>query len=635
MIKALLSRLAVTVFAAGLVACGGGGGGGDTCILCPADNGGSTATGASLSLIVTSPTLSTDGAGRITVRATVKDENNGAVPEQEVAFGASSGTLSSSTATTDGQGVAQVEFNTDDDKANRTVTITARHGSLSRTTTVSVLGTTLSFGGDLAGVVGQALSMTVALTDAAGVSIQNTQVSLSSSQGNPVPASVTTNAQGQASFTFTPTEGGADVISASALGATTTQTLSVSTVNFSFASPSSGTTVPVSTAGGCQEVLLSLSGFAATQVSLTNPRGRVHTDSSCTTGSGSTAEIPLSSGVARAWVSAPSAGDSTLLATASDGSTSASTNLLLKFIAVTPASVVVQGSPSTIGVSGTSNINALVKDAFGNPVAGQTVTFTAPNGGGVPSPAQAVTDEAGRASTVFNADPSISGKDSVSVVAAVGSTGITGQAELTVSGNAVNVIIGTDNQIQLIDPVSYRKVYAAFVTDTAGNPVPNQTVTIALNFLRFQKGSYGPPGADDEVSDQIKWVQHVAASCTGEEPNNNGLTDAGEIGDFDGDGIFEPNGSALVRPPAGSGGSTVTIVSGESGSAEFWLEYPRSYASWSEVAIIATAVVAGKNNVSQVATFLPVPTSELTDETVVPSFAVSPFGVEAGCSNPN
>lgn len=631
MIKALLSRLAIAALAAVLVACGGGGGG-DTCIFCPADGGGSPATGASLSLIITSPTLATDGAARVNVRATVKDANNGAVPDQEVNFSASSGTLSASTATTDSEGVAEVVFNTDDNKANRTVTITATHGSLTRSTTISVLGTTLSFGGDLAGVIGQPVNMTVVITDAAGTSIQNTQVSLSSSQGNPVPGSVTTNAQGQASFSFTPTVGGSDLITASALGASTSQTLSVSSVNFSFTSPSSGATVPVSTAGGCQEVVVALDGFAASSVTITNPRGSVHTDAACSSGTGSTAAVGLSAGVARAWVAAPSAGDSTLLATATDGSSSASTNLLLKFIAITPATVVVQGSPSTIGISGTSNITALVKDAFGNPVSGQTVTFTAPNGGGVPSPAQAVTDEAGRAATVFNADPSISGKDSVAVVATVGNTGVTGQAELTVSGNAVNIVIGTDNLIQLIDPISFRKVYAAFVTDTAGNPVPNQTVTIALNYLQFEKGIYV---RNPDTTATIKWIQQVADLCTGEEPNNNGLTDAGEIGDFDGDGVFEPNGSALVRPPSGGGGSTVTVVTGDSGSAEFWLEYPRSYGSWAEVAIIGTAVVAGKNNVSQVETFLPVPASELIDETVSPSFAVSPFGVQAGCSIPD
>lgn len=630
MLRAIASRLAVLALVSGLSACGGGGGGADTCIGCPPDSGTPTATGAALTLTVSSPTLTTDGVGRVTVRATVKDASNAAVPDQTVTFSADSGTLSAAAATTSADGVAEVEFNTDDSKANRVATITARHGGLQKTNTVTVLGTTLSFGGDLAAVINQPVSMTVALSDAGGASIQNTAVTLKSALGNPVPASVTTNAQGQGTFSFTPTAGGSDSITATALGASASQALSISSVNFKFDSPTAGSTIPVSTAGGCQLVVLSLSGFGATGVTVTNPRGTVHSDSACATGSSSSLLVPLSSGTASAYVKAPSAGDSTLLATATDGTTNASTTLLVKFIALTPATIAVQGSPTTVGLGGSSNLSALVKDASGNPVAGKTVTFTAPNGGGTPSPAQAITDDAGRASTVFKADPSISGKDSVTVVATVSGTTVTGQTSLTVSGNAVNVVLGTDNLIETIEPVSYRKKFAAFVTDTAGNPVPNQTVTVALNYLGFWKGNWtlipDPPTA-------VKWQQNVnSPECVAEESNNNGIIDGTEPGDLNGNGVFEPNGSALVRPPEGAQNTTsVTIVTGAGGSAEFWLEFPRNYASWVEADIIATAVVAGRNSASRISLVLPFPASEITDDTVAPPFVRSPFGLGSSC----
>lgn len=634
MLKRFVIRVVSAVAIAGLAACGGGGGG-SGCVGCPPDSGGTPSTGTSLSLIVSSPTLATDGAGRVTVRATVKDKSNAAVPGQEVTFSADSGTLSAATATTDDEGVATVAFNTDDNKANRVAEITARHGSLQKTTSVTVLGTALSFGGDLAGVIGQTVNMVVALADAAGAAIPNQPVTLTSSLGNPVPTKVTTNAQGQAAFSFVPTVGSTtpDKIAASALGANTSQAVSVSSVNFRFDSPSSGTTVPVSSAGGCQLVVVSLSGFAATQVSLTNPRGTVHSDSACATGNSSTLTVSLAGGSASAYVKAPSAGDSTLLATATDGTTNASTTLLLKFVAITPATVAIQGAPTTVGPGGTSNMTALVKDAQGNPVAGKTVTFSAPNGGGTPSPAQSITDEAGRALTVFKADPSISGKDSVTVIATVTGTSVSGETELTVSGNAVNIVIGTDNRIESIDPVSYRKVFVALVSDTAGNPVPNQTVTIALNYLLYDKGDYI---LNPNTSSNIKWVKNTAITCPGEEPNNNGLVDGAEIGDVDGDGVFEPNGSAVVRPPDGAAsGTSVTIVTTDSGAAEFWLEYPRNYGSWAQVQIIGTAVVAGTNNVSSMVTYLPIPASEVTDSAVAPSFVVSPFGTSPSCTDPS
>ncbi|MCB1894227.1 MAG: Ig-like domain-containing protein [Rhodocyclaceae bacterium] len=631
MFKAIFSRLAITLLATGLVACGGGGGG-DTCIGCPADDGQSTATGSSMTLIVSSPTLATDGADRVTVRATVKDANNAAVPEQEVRFSADSGTLSSPSALTDAQGVAVVEFNTDDNKANRPARIQAFHGSLSASAEVTISGTTLSFGGDLAGVIGQPVNMVVSLADAAGTVIANRAITLASQLDNPVPASVTTNAQGQASFSFVPTTGGGqpDVVTASALGASSSQAVSISSVNFRFETPSSGSTIPVSSAGGCQLVVLSLSGFGATEVTLTNPRGTVHADSACTQGTSSSLVVPLSGGTATAYVKAPSAGDANLLATASDSGTNASTTTSVSFIAITPASVSIQGSPTTVSPSGSSNLTALVKDAEGNPVAGKTVTFSAPNGGGSPSPAQAITDEAGRALTVFTADPTISGKDSVLLTATVAGTAVSGDTQLTVAGNAVNIVIGTDNIINLIEPVSYRKRFVALVGDTAGNPVQNQAVTISINFTQYRKGVYVLVDGGEPP-----WQQAIAIACGPEEPNNNGIVDDAEIGDIDGDGVFEPNGSAVIRPPEGtSAGSTVTVVTDDAGATEFWVDYPRNYASWAAIKVIATAVVAGNNSVASSEFYLPASTEEVADEAVAPSFEVSPFGVSASCTDP-
>ncbi|MCB1914966.1 MAG: Ig-like domain-containing protein [Rhodocyclaceae bacterium] len=632
MFKAIFSRLAVTLLATGLVACGGGGGG-DTCIGCPVDDGAPTATGSSMTLIVSSPTLATDGADRVTVRATVKDANNAAVPEQEVRFSADSGTLSAPSAITDAQGVAVVEFNTDDNKANRPARIQAFHGSLDASAEIVISGTTLSFGGDLAGVIGQPVNMVVSLADAAGTVIANRAITLASQLGNPVPASVTTNAQGQATFSFVPTAGGGqpDVITATSLGASSSQSVSISSVNFRFETPSSGSTIPVTSAGGCQLVVLSLSGFGATEVTLTNPRGTVHEDSACSIGTSSSLVVPLVGGTASAYVKAPSAGDASLLATASDGGTSASTTTSVSFIAVTPASVSLQGSPTTVAPSGSSNLTALVKDAEGNPVAGKTVTFSAPNGGGSPSPAQAITDEAGRALTVFNADPTISGKDSVILTASVAGTAVSGQTSLTVAGNAVNIVIGTDNLINLIEPVSYRKRFVALVGDTAGNPVQNQAVTVSINFTAYRKGRYVLVDGGEPP-----WQQAVSATCGPEEPNNNGIVDDAEIGDVDGDGVFEPNGSAVIRPPEGaSDGSTVTVVTDEAGATEFWVDYPRNFASWARIRVIATAVVAGNNSVASSEFYLPALAEEVADELVAPSFEVSPYGTSDSCTDPS
>ena len=92
-----------------------------------------------------------------------------------------------------------------------------------------------------------------------------------------------------------------------------------------------------------------------------------------------------------------------------------------------------------------------------------------------------------------------------------------------------------------------------------------------------------------------QWAKVLNATCLAEDPNNNGIKESGEPGaESNGNSTFEPNGSALVRPSSGTGSSLVTVTTDSTGSAEFLLEYPRNYGSWVTVEIIATAVVAGK-----------------------------------------
>lgn len=114
--------------------------------------------------------------------------------------------------TDDTTGVATVTFDSNDNKANRTVKVTASYQTLVKETTITVLGSRLGFGGDSSGVVGENVSMTVTLLDGAGKAIANQSVAVKSSLGNPVPATITTNASGLATLTFKPTVNGTDVI---------------------------------------------------------------------------------------------------------------------------------------------------------------------------------------------------------------------------------------------------------------------------------------------------------------------------------------------------------------------------------------------------------------------------------------
>ena len=629
-----------------LASCGGGGGGGNSCLsyipgtsTCASNGSGSgtaTQTATQLGLTVDAPTIQTDGSSFVTLTATVKDSKNAVIPGVEVSFSVDSGTISAPSALTNSSGVATITFNSNGNKANRTVNFTVTTGSLPpQAISVDVVGTRIGIGGDISSVLGKPVSMSVMLMDGGGKPISGRDVSLSSDLGNPLPASVRTDANGQATVAFTPTRAGIDTIRATALGAALSQSLAVSAVDFSFVSPSVDAQVDV---GECRAVSVQLNGATAPQAVFSVSRGLVYPTSLCNSGSSSALPVAFSGATATAYVKSPSAGTASVQAELSGGASAARASLPVKFIATLPDKVIVQGDPSVVIVGGVSNVTALVKDIDGNPVAGKTVVFSAPVGGGVPNPTTAITNDSGIASTTFIADASISAKDSVQVKASVttGSVTLDGFARLTVAGRAVNVTIGSDNNIVLLEnPPRYRKVWGVQVSDPAGGPSKGQVVTISLKGVAFRKGDYRVQVVKinpSDISGVIKWVQ-FSSECPAEDRNNNNIVDVADgDDDADGDGVLEPNGAALVRSLTATGGLSATVTTDDSGSAEFWVEYLRDYGSWAKVELNATATVSGQQGTAARSFYLQVPSSEVNDSTNSPAFQLSPFGQASSCN---
>lgn len=632
-------RLALLVMLALAIAgCGGGGGGGSsssadcptafssTCATSGGTTGGTTtATPAQLSLLLSTPTIQTDGSAEVTISATVKDSKNAIISGATVNFSVDSGTLLASSATTGANGVATVAFNSNDNKTNRTVSITAIAGTLAPvTTTLVVQGTRLNFGGDSAAVRGKTVAMTVSLLDGAGKAVVGQRISLTSKLGNPIPSAVTTDTNGQANISFTASVAGTDTITASALGTALTQEVAVSAVDFAFTSPAAGTLLTIS---NCHPVTVQLNGVSATSAVFSTSRGQVFATSNCSAGS-DLQTVAFSGGLATAYVKSTSAGAATVLAELSGLNSAGRTSLPVNFVATVPQTIIVQSDPSVVAVNGSSSVTALVKDVDGNPVAGKTVFFTA-SGGGVPSPTTAITNDAGVANTTFKADASISGKDSVVITASVAGVATSGTTTLTVAGKAVNIVIGTDNLIvDVSNPPRFRKVWGVLVSDPASGPIRNQVVTISLRGIEYDKGYYSVV----EVDQVKRWVKQSMATCLAEDANNNGFVDPGEVGDLDLDGTLEPNGAAIVRSTTSTGGLSATVTTDDSGAAEFWVEYPRDYGSWAKVELVATATVSGTNSSANRTFYLPVPSTELSDVNVSPSFVVSPFGQRASCT---
>ena len=88
-------------------------------------------------------------------------------------------------------------------------------------------------------------------------------------------------------------------------------------------------------------------------------------------------------------------------------------------MATTPTSIDVQPSVFTLSTTQSSTITAVVRDAAGNLVKNQTVTFTLNDvTGGTLSVGSAITDSQGRAQTVYTASNTTSANEGVQITAA-------------------------------------------------------------------------------------------------------------------------------------------------------------------------------------------------------------------------
>ncbi len=129
-----------------ITACGGGGGdSGSPSLGGGGGGGGNTARAADLTLVLSAPTVSNSGSDKVTATVTAVDANRNTVPGIGVTFSVDAeATIQVSGAQTDAQGVVTGAISIGGNKVNRPVTITATSGTLTRTTTLLVIGTKLT-----------------------------------------------------------------------------------------------------------------------------------------------------------------------------------------------------------------------------------------------------------------------------------------------------------------------------------------------------------------------------------------------------------------------------------------------------------------------------------------------------------
>ncbi|MGD2166711.1 MAG: Ig-like domain-containing protein [Gammaproteobacteria bacterium] len=606
-----------TLLALAAVLLGACGGGGDNTIVGQGGSGlGPAVDIGSLTLITSQPQILSDGSNSATLTAIVRDANNNTVEGVSVVFSASSGSLTvSSPAITSASGSVTAELSTPSNFRNRTITVTATADDFSDTVTVDVTGTSLLINGPNSLPLGDVGNYNVVLTDAGGTGIAGQSVDVTSSTGNAVSASpLTTDVTGQASFMLTANASGADMLTATGLGLTATQTVNVSSDQFAFTTPAPATEIPLNTPQTFTVQWL-VGGSPVTdgsQISFSSTRGTVSASTATTTG-----------GTASITVTATNAGPAVVTATNSDGT---STQRVVEFVATTPAEIDLQASPFTVGPQEQSALTAIVRDAAGNLVKNQVVTFTLDDvTGGSLSVAQGVTNSQGRVQTFYTASTQTSAANGVIVTAAVQGTALSNTVNLTVAERELFISLGTGNSIEEPNVAQYRVEYVVQVTDAQGNGVSGVTVQFSLLSRNYNKGFRTWNGAT--------WATTINAICADEDLNNNGILDTSPVDeDTNGNGLLEAGNIAAVSVQ-GVGGGTLTTDSNGFGFIDIF--YPQEYAYYLEVELKATASVAGTETVEPTIFTLTGAAADFNSQDIAPPGVVSPFGVSNSCLDTN
>ena len=578
------------------------------------------ATTTSIEMLSSSPSIGT-GGDQVTVTAFVKDASNIARVGVPVAWSVDLGRLSSITTVTDSNGLARATLDAGSNKNNRTAVVTATSGAARQTLNLAVGGTKLSFSGATTTAAGSTITLNFTAADSKQVSIPGVALALSSSLGNGVPATVTTDAAGQASVQYVATRAGADTVTVTGAGTSVNVAMTVtgSDEDLSFTTPSPSAQVVVNTA---QPLTLRYRKAGV-------PQANVSIDLAATIGNLASSRVTTDvNGLATVNVQSSFAGSSMLSATLVG--TAVQATLPLSFIATTPANLVLQVTPTALApnqagsTAQQATLVAKVIDVNGNPVAGSTVNFSqlADPSGGLLQQASAVTDTNGVATVQYLSGASTTANNAVRLQASVASNNaVSGTSVMTVNQAALFIALGTGNTITNFNPETYEKNWTVYVTDSTGVRVPGVPVTIKVIPNYFGKGSL----VWSEVDSTWVYRDGFYLSCPNEDRDNlNGVLDAGE--DVNRDGTLTPGNVVAL--------TASTVTTDANGAATITMRYAELYASWIGVRLTATAIVAGTESTS----FKDFPLDKLAGDysvkTVSPAGVFSPFGVEkTSCTN--
>lgn len=641
------AKYAAAYFCAALLvtACGGGGGSPGE----PGNAGGNTPsqTASSIDLSSSANTIPSGGqSAAVKIVAVVKDAGNAAIPNHPIKFSTNYGSLSPVTQT-DEKGVATTELTPPSDssaesRANREIWVEASARGASKTIKIQVTGTKLELMGDQSLGLGHQGTYQVVARDSAGNLIAGARLTVSSVKGAHIePSVITTDANGQAEFKYTPQGKGVDTVSVSGLG--TSQRIQINVGASLLTFQETATLWAVGKAHAVTARLRDGSGAippVGTRINFNTTRGCIVANAAATScGAQPVVVADMSTnavGEATVWLLSPDTGSVVVTATTSAGD-QAIAKLEGRFISIEPTRVFLQANPnalqpSTVATNNQSVLEAKVLDDRGNPVQDVEVSFSivADPSGGRLSAASAKTDVSGRALNTFYAGPRGTGANQVIIRAALrAKPEVNQETRLTVGGEALSIAITSQSLIEETgQKTSYRVLHAVYVTNSAGTAVAAQPLSIRVEPFRYATGRRCWNGK--------VWANVFGSENPNEDFNFNGVRDAGEPGT---DGL-KPGFIANIVPakadgtPTAPGGGVVSVMTDSDGFAYFYLQYGKDYAGWAAMKVVATAQVGGsESRASTPGAYLTALLSDVNKEDTRPPGEVSPYGTAgfSGC----
>lgn len=565
----------------------------------------------SIELSASTRQLFSDGSVPIIITAIAKNENNNAISDAKVTFSVDK--QATIIPDDEASGSVKTASLTPGTAENRTLTVTATSGSVSKSLTVDVVGTKVVIDGPSSITINKEVPFVLKLTNGADKPVTNENVELTSAAGNTIitESNYQTDENGEISFKLVGLQGGEDTLNVNVLGVSMKKEVVVSGDEFIL----TGSLKEISINNSeVIKLLWAKSGEPQknTVITLSATRGIIKSNpkDSSTPSVNITTVTTDENGEATFRILSETAGSSIITATSSNG---LSTALNTEFVATTPAYINTQADPTLIKPNGSSTIITRIRDINQNPVKNKTIDFRLKDTvNGVLSSSTAVTDSLGRASVSYTAGNSSSEKDGVEITTFIqGYEDISDVISLTVGSNALRIVLGHDH-LQSSTDVFYVKNFGVIVTDSAGNPVTKQKVDFTIIPTDYAKGRMVWNG---EV-----WVPEYSVQCPSEDANNNGKLDIGE--DINRNGTLEPTHDAAV---------TGTGVTDENGRIVIEVVFPKSRALWSLQKITSSVVVDGTEFIEQTKFRLPILAGDVGDEEVTPPNYLNPYGTSDRC----